>query len=241
VGMGSNTSAIKANCPRHEPFAAPSRKGDMNKPTKRAAFVLALALAGGIALPFTASAKTPEPPFTSVIRDGAFEIRDYGTQVVAEVIVADGRGDPASQGFNPLAGYIFGGNAPRTKIAMTAPVTRQQGTQIAMTAPVTRQLAGDAWKVRFIMPEGSRLATMPAPNNPNVRLLEEPGKRYAVVRFSGLSGADVLARKTAELNGFLAGRRLVGIGKPVIALYDPPWTMPFMRRNEVWIEIARQN
>ncbi len=190
-------------------------------------------------MPLPAFAKTPEPLFTSVMKEGTFEIRDYAAQVIAEVIVPEGRGDPGNQGFRPLAGYIFGGNAPRAKIAMTAPVTRQQGTQIAMTAPVIRQAAGQTWKVRFIMPAGSNLATMPRPNDPSVRLFEEPAKRYAVIRFSGTGGDAVLAAKTAELNRFLVGRRLAPMGNPVIAFYDPPWTLPFMRRNEIWLEIAK--
>jgi SOUL heme-binding protein len=211
----------------------------MNKYAKRTALALVTVLVGVTAVPASAFAKVAEPPFTSVARDGDFEIRDYATQVVAEVSVPAGRGDPANQGFRPLAGYIFGGNVPQAKIAMTAPVTRQQGTQIAMTSPVTRQAAGAVWKIRFIMPAGSTLATMPRPNDPNVRLLEEPGRRYAVIRFSGFAGEGVVARKTAELSAFLARRRLTPIGKPVFAQYDPPWTLPFMRRNEVWLEVAR--
>jgi SOUL heme-binding protein len=211
----------------------------MSKLTKRTAIALVVAIIGGIAVFKPASAKVAEPPFTSVFKQGDFEIRDYSSQVVAEVTVTSNRAEPANDGFRPLAGYIFGGNAPKTKIAMTAPVTRQQGTQIAMTAPVTRQAAGEAWKVRFIMPAGSTLATMPRPTNPNVRLLEEPGKRYAVVRFSGLGGQASLNRKTEELRTFMTGRNLTPIGPPVIAFYDPPFTLPFMRRNEVWLEIAK--
>jgi SOUL heme-binding protein len=211
----------------------------MTQDSKRTALALVTALVGVTALPAPALAKVAEPPFTSVVRDGDFEIRDYATQVVAEVSVPGGRGDPANQGFRPLAGYIFGGNAPRAKIAMTAPVTRQQGTQIAMTSPVTRQAAGAAWKIRFIMPAGSTLATMPRPNDPNVRLLEEPGKRYAVIRFTGFGEEGAVTRKTAELNAFLARRQLTPIAKPVFAQYDPPWTLPFMRRNEIWLEVAR--
>jgi hypothetical protein len=211
----------------------------MNKYPKPIALALVTALVGVIAMPTLARAKTAEPPFTSVARDGDFEIRDYAAQVVAEVSVSAGRGDPASQGFRPLAGYIFGGNAPQAKIAMTAPVTRQQGTQIAMTSPVTRQAAGAIWKIRFIMPAGSTLPTMPRPNDPNVRLLDEPGKRYAVIKFSGFGEEGAVTRKTAELNAFLARRRLTPIGTPVFARYDPPWTLPFMRRNEVWLEVAR--
>jgi SOUL heme-binding protein len=228
-----------------EPNHTAPRNKAMKKMSKSAKIALAvtlpLVLIGAIALPFTASAKTPEPPFTSVFKQNQFEIRDYATQVVAEVTVVSTKSEPASDGFRPLAGYIFGGNAPREKIAMTAPVTRQQGQQIGMTAPVIRQAAGasDTWNIRFIMPEGSRLETMPRPNNPNVRLLEEPGKRYAVIRFSGFGWQSDLDRKTADLRTFIAGRGLTAIGVPVIAFYDPPLTPPFMRRNEVWLEVSK--
>jgi hypothetical protein len=212
----------------------------MTQTSKRTILTFIATTLTALVLPMSAKAeRVAEPPFTLITRQGDFEIRDYENQVVAEVSVPAGRRDPENAGFRPLAGYIFGGNAPRAKIAMTAPVTRQEGTRIAMTAPVTRQEAGADWKVRFIMPAGSTLATMPRPNDPNVRLLEEPGKRYAVIRFSGLGGDGVIARKTSELNAFLAARRLTPIGKPVIAFYDPPWTLPFNRRNEIWLEIAR--
>jgi SOUL heme-binding protein len=207
---------------------------------KRTALAFIATALGAITMSSPAKAeRIAEPPFTSVSRDGAFEIRDYQTQVIAEVTMTGSMNEASNRGFSPLAGYIFGGNAPRTKIAMTAPVTRQQGERIAMTAPVTRQATGGAWKVRFIMPAGSTLATMPRPNNPNVRLLEEPGKRFAVVRFSGLSGEPVFAQKTVELRAWLERRNTTPVGQPVFASYDPPWTLPFMRRNEVWLEISK--
>jgi hypothetical protein len=206
---------------------------------KRTAVVLAMALVGGFLVFKPAAAKVAEPPFTSVFKQGDFEIRDYAPQVVAEVTVSSNSREPANDGFRPLAGYIFGGNAPRTQIAMTAPVTRQQGARIAMTAPVTRQATGASWNIRFIMPAGSRLETMPRPNDPNVRLMEEPGKRYAVIRFSGLGQQATLDQKTALLRTFVAERGLTARGNPVIAFYDPPFTVPFMRRNEVWLEVAR--
>lgn len=213
---------------------------------------LIVALMGALTVFSSAKAeRVAEPPYTLAMREGAFEIRDYQTQVIAEVTVSGSMGEASNRGFSPLAGYIFGGNAPRAKIAMTAHVVRQQGTKIAMTAPVTRQVTrqatgpqsgpqlGDTWKVRFIMPAGSTLATMPAPNNPNVRLLEEPAKRYGVIRFSGLGGASTFESKATELAGILAAHQLVRIGEPIFASYDPPWTLPFMRRHEVWLEITK--
>jgi hypothetical protein len=220
-----------------------ARRKAMTKISKRTTLLVAATVIGSTFMPSLSRARTPEPPFTSVVRDGAFELRDYAPQVVAEVTVrAQTGGNAANRGFNPLAGYIFGGNQPRAKIAMTAPVTRQQGAKIAMTAPVTQQNAGsDSWKVRFIMPAGSRLETMPVPNDPNVRLLGEPARRYAVLRFSGSGGEATFATKASELTAVMAQRRLTAISAPVFAQYDPPWTLPFMRRNEVWIEVARPN
>jgi SOUL heme-binding protein len=212
----------------------------MTKVKSKLIAALFIAVFGANAMPSQAKAeRVAEPPFTLVTRDGDFEIRDYQAQVIAEVTMTGTMGEASNRGFSPLAGYIFGGNAPRTKIAMTAPVTRQQGTKIAMTAPVTRQATGDAWKVRFIMPAGSTLASMPAPNNPNVRLSEEPGRRYGVIKFTGLGGEAIFNRKAVELAGILSARRLTPLGKPVFASYDPPWTLPFMRRNEVWMELAK--
>jgi hypothetical protein len=202
------------------------------------AFLVPLASVLGFFGP--SKAVTPEPSFTRVISDGAFEIRDYKTQIIAEVRVPEGRSDPAGAGFRPLARYIFGGNQPKASIAMTAPVTRQKtGQSIAMTAPVTRQDSGGDWKVRFIMPEGSSLASMPPPLDPNVKLLEEPAKRYAVIKFSGFGTMETMEKKSAELRAWLAGRDIKPIGAPIYASYDPPWTPPFLRRNEVWLTLAK--
>lgn len=227
-----------------EPSSLERRSMIMEKTHKLGAIALVAILLGGLTMFTSARAeRVAEPPYTLVTREAAFEIRDYQAQVVAEVIVSGTMGQASNRGFSPLAGYIFGGNAPRAKIAMTAPVVRQQGTKIAMTAPVTRQATGtqqgETWKVRFIMPAGSTLATMPAPNNPNVALMEEPSRRYGVIRFSGLGSASTFESKAAELRNILAQRRLVPIGKPIFASYDPPWTLPFMRRHEVWLELPK--
>ena len=93
-----------------------------------------------------------EPKFRFVKADGDFELRDYPGQVVAEVAVGGDRRAASNEGFRLLAGYIFGGNAGSSRIAMTAPVSQAQvqGSKIAMTAPVT--LAGEQgrWTVQFL-------------------------------------------------------------------------------------------
>ena len=179
-----------------------------------------------------------EPAFRSVLKDGAYEIRDYPALVVAETTASGGQRQAASEGFRRLAGYIFGGNRSRQKIAMTAPVAQQPSSEkIAMTAPVSQTQAGGAWVVRFTMPSGYTLATLPEPNDSNVRLRETPPARYAVVRFSGLARPDTVADETSALSRWIAGKKLQPTGPATLAQYNPPWTLWFLRRNEVMIPI----
>jgi DNA gyrase inhibitor GyrI len=102
---------------------------------------------------------------------------------------------------------------------------------------VTQQGGGTTWKVRFIMPSSYTMATLPKPLNPAVKLKEIAAKRYAVIRFSGRAGEDSLTRRTKELNEWLGAKNLAPKSDAVYAFYNPPWTLPFLRRNEVMLEI----
>jgi len=179
-----------------------------------------------------------EPKFTVSLRDGAFEIRDYLAAVAAEVMVTGDQKTAASRGFRLLAGYIFGGNTRHQSIAMTAPVAQQRaGERIAMTAPVTQTPSDGAWVVRFTMPGGYSLETLPEPNDPRVTLRNVAPARFAVVRFSGVARDTNVAAKTAELTAFAKAHHLHTIGPASLAQYNPPWTLWFMRRNEVMIRL----
>lgn len=183
-----------------------------------------------------------EPPHTVEVRDGAFEIRAYAPKIVAEVTVEGDRGGAANRGFRPLADYIFGGNQPRAKIAMTAPVIQQPaGQKIAMTAPVIQQPAGAQWVVQFVMPAQYTMETLPAPNNPSVRLKEQPAVRMGVVRFSGIWTQSRLDESMEKLLAGLAARGEKPVGPVTYAFYDPPWTPPFMRRNEVMVALEAKS
>ena len=180
-----------------------------------------------------------EPKFTLAIRDGPFEIRDYQAAVVAEVTVTGDRREAASKGFRLLAGYIFGGNRRHQSIAMTAPVAQERaGQKIAMTAPVTQTQQDGAWVVRFTMPSAYSLETLPEPNDPRVHLRVVSPARFAVDRFSGLADKKSVDAKTADLEGSVRAHGLHAIGPASLAQYDPPWTLWFMRRNEVMIPVA---
>ena len=194
--------------------------------------VLAVALWGPVV------SNVEQAKYMVVQKQGNIEIRDYAPMIVAEAQVSGEREKAISQGFRIIADYIFGNNISTQKVAMTAPVTQQQSEKIAMTAPVTQQGEGNSWKVRFVMPANQTMATLPKPNNEAVKLEEIPGKRFAVIRFSGLAGSESLKTHTDELNNFLHAKSLSVVSVPTYAFYNPPWTLPFFRRNEVMIELA---
>jgi hypothetical protein len=180
-----------------------------------------------------------EPKFTVALREGPFEIRDYQAAVVAEVTVTGDQREATSKGFRLLAGYIFGGNRRHQSIAMTTPVAQERaGQKIAMTAPVTQTQADGAWVVRFTMPSAYSLETLPEPNDLRVHLRVVSPTRFAVDRFSGLADKTSIDAKTAGLEGFLRTHGLHAIGPASLAQYNPPWTLWFMRRNEVMIPVA---
>ncbi len=183
--------------------------------------------------------RVEQPKYAVVESDQSIEIRDYPAMIVAQVDVTGTRDKAIGDGFRIIAEYIFGNNLSSKKVAMTAPVTQQANEKIAMTAPVTQQGGGDSWQVRFIMPASFTMATLPKPKNPAVQLKEIASKRFAVIRFSGLAGEGSLKRQTDLLTEFVSARKLSAVSAPTYAFYNPPWTLPFLRRNEVMIEVAR--
>jgi hypothetical protein len=122
---------------------------------------------------------------------------------------------------------------------MTAPVMQapEKGETIAMTAPVMQTAADAAWIVRFVMPQTYTLQTLPVPNDARVKVLEVPATQYAVVRFSGLAGESDIADNTAALRAFMQTHQLQAAGEPTLARYNPPWTLWFLRRNEVMVPL----
>jgi len=178
-----------------------------------------------------------QPAYTVVRSFEDVEVRDYPPMIVAEVEVSGERKEAINAGFRQIADYIFGNNSPARKIPMTAPVTQQAGEKVAMTAPVSQQAAGGIWKVRFVMPSGYTLETLPTPNNAAVKLIAVPAERFAAIRFSGLAGGETIARYKQRLFDRLAEQALKSEGEAVMAFYNPPWTLPFLRRNEILVKI----
>ena len=107
-----------------------------------------------------------------------------------------------------------------------------------MTAPVAQSGARDrGWTIRFFMPAKWTLETLPAPDDERVRLVTVPGETAAILRFSGDRSPTAVAARTAELLAALRGKDLTPVGSAEAWFYDPPWTLPFRRRNEIAIPI----
>ncbi|MEY3446993.1 MAG: hypothetical protein RIR45_1748 [Pseudomonadota bacterium] len=197
---------------------------------------------------------TEEPKFTVLSKDGAIELRQYAPFLIAETVVEGDMDEASKRGFRLIADFIFGNNqAPdnpgsSAKIAMTAPVTvvpEAPSQKIAMTAPVTvapadlgaSPMAVNRWRVYFVMPSQYKLATLPKPNNSAVTVREVPAKRYAVLGYSGFNTESRVQQRTTELLAWVKANNLTPVGAPQLARYDPPWTLPMWRRNEIMVEL----
>ena len=181
---------------------------------------------------------TEEPKFELVDHVGDVEIRRYGPRIAAETTIEADEDAARNAGFRRLAGYIFGGNVAKASIAMTAPVA-QSSENIAMTAPVSQ--ARDAtgrWTIRFFMPASATMATLPTPVDPEVRLVAVLPETIAVLRFSGARDPVTVQARRDDLIKGLSGTRWQPQGVPSAWFYDPPWTIPFLRRNEVAVPVS---
>ena len=147
------------------------------------------------------------------------EIRAYAPRIMA----VTGMNEDSDSGFRVLAGYIFGGNAEEQKIAMTA--------------PVQQTMAGEK-EMAFMMPAEYALKDLPQPEDQRVSFREAPAYTAAVIQFSGWASAEKADENWQRLRRFLITKGIDITGEPTLNQYNPPWTLPFMRRNEVIVPVA---
>lgn len=185
----------------------------------------ALALAAGLVRWQLQRWFTDEPSYTVEQRIGDLEIRHYAPRVEAHTRFATLDFDEVRErGFRRLAHYIFGGNAAHHSLAMTAPVT------IAPRA--------GTHTVAFVMPPGVRKSDLPHPEDSRVDLVDVPARRVAVLCYHGGYSASKVARQSERLRQLCRDAGLTTRGEPMFAGFDPPSTLPWLRRTEVWIELA---
>lgn len=188
-----------------------------------------------------------EPKYEVRTSQTPFELRHYAPTLIAQTIIEGDMDAASNKGFRLIADFIFGnnlaaGSEQAAKIAMTAPVTVEpQSSKIAMTAPVTiePQLgSAQQWRIHFVMPSQYTLATIPKPKNSAVTLHELPSKYFVVHRYSGFNTEARVQEKTDEALAWAKQQSLKVVGTPQLSRYDPPWTLPMFRRNEIMVEVA---
>jgi len=160
-------------------------------------------------------------PYQVVRASGQFELRDYPQLTLVETPMAAVNGDNNS--FMRLFRFIGGGNAAKQKIAMTTPVFMAGSSSNATMA--------------FVLPAKMGPGEVPRPADAAVQVREVPAGRFAVLRFHGGRNARNEAASLRQLRAWMQTETLAETGGPVFGYFDPPWTLPFLRRNEVMLRV----
>lgn len=181
------------------------------------------------------------PDYEVLYKEGNIEYRQYSPYLVAETEVAgeSDRNQAANEGFMRLFKYITGANTSRANIDMTAPVQQVQLSEdIAMTAPVQQVRSASGWRIAFMLPAKFSLANAPVPTDARINIHEVPGRLLAVIRYSGRWTTKNVEKYEARLMEHLQTQGISPLGVAEVAAYNAPFTPPFMRRNELMLEVA---
>lgn len=187
--------------------------------------------------------RVEQADYTVLKKMNGYEIREYPSHIVAQTTVGGSYDESMRNGFSIIAGYIFGGNMKKESIAMTAPVIAQEGEsgtageKIAMTAPVVAESERSSHVISFGMPRSYTLDTLPTPNDPRVKIVMIPAKKYAVMQFSWYRSDDRVRRMQERLRSALSRDGIAMQGNVAYAGYNAPWTPPWMIRSEVLVEV----
>lgn len=180
-----------------------------------------------------------EPVYEVTAKIGDIELRQYAPYVVAEIVITGSATEAGNKAFRILASYIFGKNTGEKKLAMTAPVMQTTAPmKLEMTAPVIQRAAPGGYLVQFVLPRGVTLDTAPEPIDQRIVLRQVELRRVAVIRYSGLWSDANYNRHLAELEETLRKAGVKWSGEPVYSRYNPPFTPWFLRRNEIWLQLA---
>lgn len=171
-------------------------------------------------------------------KEGEFDIRMYEDYWVVRTESDGDYKSSTNKSFGRLFEYITGNNQQQKKIAMTGPVIQQnKGEKIAMTGPVIQQKSGDRRIMEFVLPAKYNKTVPPKPIDPLVTIEKISGYKAAAIGFSGNLSEEKVDSKTIELLNVIKQKGLQPQGEAFSAGYDPPWTIPFLKRNEVLIRV----
>ena len=210
----------------------------MSKKTKviilsLAVILLAMSSIGSI------MSQVEKPTYELRFQQGPIEIRDYARRIIAETEVSGERTEAIKQGFRKIAKFIFGANSSSETLAMTAPVEQVLSSATERTNPTASMEIEEKYRIRFTMPSIYNMDSLPTPNQKNITLIEIEPKTFAAIKFSGRSTHSNLFAHEKLLFDFIRDNKLETNGNLIYAFYNPPWTLPIFRRNEILIEITQ--
>jgi hypothetical protein len=194
-------------------------------------------------------------PYTATQTDGTIEIRTYKEMVLATTPMEGGMRKGDNRAFFRLFDYISGENTGSTTIPMTAPVfmadadksaiaAPASGEKIPMTAPVLMNdpegSSNASPTMSFVLPATMTYDSAPRPTNPQVTLEKITDYTVAAIRFSGLLSYKNIANNRQKLESWITASGYTTTGEYVVAGYDPPYTLPMFRRNEILIPVKKK-
>ena len=179
------------------------------------------------------------PHYDVLSYDGDIEIRSYRPLLLASITINGSFEEARKEAFLALANYIFGKNKDKKHLKMTSPVLQEANNDVLpMTSPVIQEPTGSGWTMSFVLPVKYNLATAPTPKDRRIHLYTQPARVVACLRYSGVNNQEKIKKYSAELMRWLSKNHLYDpIGEIQSAQYDGPSTIPFLRKNEVLIEV----
>jgi len=206
----------------------------MRMMTKALLFGLLLSLPGGFALAYE------EPGYAVVKTYQEFELRQYDAYLVAETFVSGDFTDVGGQAFRRLFNYISEADRPQGKIAMTTPVMQQPMPAVTEQSAVNDVSPGvdNSYRFAFVMPAGYTLDDLPRPENAEVRIRSVAARLVAARRYSGTWSEERYRSNEQQLLAAVQAAGLKTLGAPIFARYNAPFSLWFLRRNEVLVEVA---
>jgi len=183
-----------------------------------------------------------EAPYVVISTQDNIELREYSAYVTVETTVDADFKDAGNRAFRKLFDYISGENRARQNIDMTAPVIASEAAtdgseSIEMTAPVVATSERSGWRYAFVLPARYTIDNAPLPVSGDLRLVENKPKRVAVLTFTGSWRESNFKEQLDRLQDWIESNQLQSASLPRFAGYDPPWAIPFLRRNEIMIDI----
>jgi hypothetical protein len=207
---------------------------------KTSAMGLILVIVIGALISGPLMSNVEHPQYVVTEKHKSIELRDYSPRTIAQVSTSGTREEAISSGFRQLADYIFGNNIAREFMSAEKQASQGQistNKKIAMTAPVEQSKVNDTWTITFTMPSEHTLETLPSPKNAAITLSTVPPQSFIAIQFSGTNSTQNIGIHENKLRSFCEQNNIKIKNDAIYAFYNPPWTLPILRRNEVMFPI----